>query len=59
MFRIKDVKEDHILHLENDDEYYYQKLILTIPKEKIVKLNYFENNQLYNSISLYHCPYLF
>ena len=30
---VKDVKEDHILS-ENDDEYYYQKLILTIPKEK-------------------------
>ena len=46
---VKDVKDDHVLS-ENDDEYYYQKLILTIPKEKIVKLNYFENNQLYNSV---------
>lgn len=46
---LSSISDDHIT-TEKGDDFYYEKLIITIPKEKLIKLKYFENKPIYDSV---------
>ena len=46
---LKEINKGSII-TDNNDKYDFEKLILTIPSEKLKEINYFKDNQLFNSV---------